>query len=251
MICRRRGPIVSLVLGVVCLALACATTPRARRSRADLQSSCDRGGNQDCSTLGFQLAFGSGTHDYEQARVVFKRACDGGDLYACPYLGALYEKGLGVEKDVAQALSIYQRACDARNPLGCVHVGLMYEHGRGIEKDISKARTLYSAACDTKPGDSATGWGCAKLARLIKVESPQQAHILSKRSCDLDNLEGCQQVASDLQSTGSVADRAEAMRILDRPCKNGMTEACDQASGKKPYNWSDQDEAVPDATDSK
>src|SRR5262249_19835863 len=150
----------------------------AQRSHDDLQTNCDRGVIRDCLTLGFQLAYGAGTHDYQSGRTLLKRACDGGELFACPYLGALYEKGLGVAKDAAQALSIYRSACDAGNPLACVHVGLMYERGRGVEKDISRAQSLYSAACDTKPGNPATGWGCAKLARLIKTDAPDQAHIL-------------------------------------------------------------------------
>ena len=54
-----------------------------------------------------------------RARTLYQRACDGGAARGCTNLGVLYERGLGVTRDVAQARTLYQRACGAGDTDAC------------------------------------------------------------------------------------------------------------------------------------
>lgn len=218
-----------LLLVFAAIALpACATTPKTKtRSDIELRSNCDRGYLPDCRSLGVRVAWGSGPKNYDWARSLLTRACDGGDVGGCCYLGAMYENGLGVPRDPAHALSIYRPACDLGSALGCVHLGRLYEQGLGIEKDVTRARALFTAACEQTPGNAATGWGCAKLARLVKSESAEDAKRLSQKSCDLGNAEGCIQVASDAITTGSNEQKVAARKKLEEMCNKDVAESCE------------------------
>jgi hypothetical protein len=47
------------------------------------------------------------------------QACTGGSLAGCVALGAMYEQGTGVRRDLARAVSLYRQACEGGNPRGC------------------------------------------------------------------------------------------------------------------------------------
>jgi hypothetical protein len=48
--------------------------------------------------------------DEAKAYAWLKRAADHRDVYACYYLGLLYEEGIGVKRDTAQAQAWYVKA---------------------------------------------------------------------------------------------------------------------------------------------
>lgn len=52
---------------------------------------------------------------YRVAASSFQQAAEAGSINACYYLGQIYEKGLGCEKDRSKALEWYERAADAGN----------------------------------------------------------------------------------------------------------------------------------------
>jgi len=57
--------------------------------------------------------------DESQEVKTYKAQCDQGRALACAVLGAMYDEGTGVKKDVAQAVAFYRKACDGRSPMGC------------------------------------------------------------------------------------------------------------------------------------
>ena len=84
----------------------------------------------------------------DKAAELFKKACDGGEMLGCHNLGAMYQKGDGVEKNVKKAMDLYKKACDGGDMLGCSNLGSMYADGKGVEKDFGKAAELFKKACD-------------------------------------------------------------------------------------------------------
>lgn len=69
--------------------------------------------------LGFLYAQGSGgvIKDYDRALYWFKMALDKGSSMAANNLGVIYEKGLGIKKDIKLALKYYQQAASQNNAL--------------------------------------------------------------------------------------------------------------------------------------
>ena len=73
--------------------------------------------------------------EYDKAFESFKKACDGGDMRGCRSLGAMYDNGIGVEKNEQKAVELYKKACDGGNMHGCRNLVVMYTNGNGVEKD--------------------------------------------------------------------------------------------------------------------
>jgi len=68
----------------------------------------------------------------------------------------LYQSGQGVEENDAQARTLYQKACDGGDVDGCNWLGVLYEKGRGGARDQEQARALYKKACDGGVGQACT-----------------------------------------------------------------------------------------------
>ncbi|MDB4956045.1 MAG: hypothetical protein JWO36_3614 [Myxococcales bacterium] len=67
--------------------------------------------NEEAERAGF---LGAQKADPEHAASLYKRACDGGDLEGCAYLGLLYERAIGVAKDPAMAAALKTKACQGK-----------------------------------------------------------------------------------------------------------------------------------------
>jgi hypothetical protein len=84
--------------------------------------------------------------DYAKARTLFTQACNGDNMNACNYLGAIYDQGQGVKADDDTARKIYQKSCDQGNMLGCNNLGTVLQNlGNNTE-----ARKYFKKACDGK-----------------------------------------------------------------------------------------------------
>lgn len=86
--------------------------------------------------------------DYTQAMKLFDKACDGGNMYGCGLLGAMYYKGDGVEQNHLKSAILFDKACDSGDMKGCGVLGTMYYDGDGVEKDSLKGVKLFQKACD-------------------------------------------------------------------------------------------------------
>jgi serine/threonine-protein kinase len=96
---------------------------------------------------------GKSAYDHKQfirARMLFKQACDAGDMRACNYLGYLYAQGIGGTQNSQQARNVFGIACDQGTWSSCASLGSMYQD-LGNNGD---ARKYFKKACD---GGSAEG----------------------------------------------------------------------------------------------
>lgn len=69
-----------------------------------------------------------------------------GDAMAQYFVGQMYRKGDGVEKNSEQALSWYRKAAEQGNRPALYNLGWMYDSGEDVPKDLEKALFWYEKA---------------------------------------------------------------------------------------------------------
>ncbi len=100
--------------------------------------------------------------DFAQAKTHFEKAYELKEGFGCVFLGAFYEEGKGVGKDLKKAIQFYTKGCELNDGLGCHLLGNLYYNGQGVSKDAKRALQYYSKACDLKHAE----YGIRKLASL-------------------------------------------------------------------------------------
>ena len=68
-------------------------------------------------------------------------------MQACYHLGNAYRKGEIVKRDYYLAMQAYTNACNAGDLPSCANIGAMYELGLGVNKDEKRAYGIYKVAC--------------------------------------------------------------------------------------------------------
>ena len=59
--------------------------------------------------------------NYAEARQLYTKACDGGNMSGCNNLGYMYRQALGVTQDYTRARQLYTKACDG-GELSLIHI---------------------------------------------------------------------------------------------------------------------------------
>ena len=68
--------------------------------------------------------------NYAEARQLFTKACDGGEMSGCNNLGYMYDEALGVTQDYTRARQLYTKACDGGNDTACQTLENLGDRGR-------------------------------------------------------------------------------------------------------------------------
>ena len=147
-----------------------------------------------------------------QAVAYFAKAAEAGSPEAQFELGKLYEKGVGVEQDIALALKLYQQAsdqdfADAINDLGFMH----YQGGLGLARNPGKALAMFERAADLRHPQAMFNFAALIDDGLIPSKGPTEAAeylYLALRS-------GSQDVYNEL-STRAEAFKPETRRALQK-----------------------------------
>jgi TPR repeat protein len=204
-----------------------------------------------CSDLGLLLSKGGAPSELARAHEILTDTCEQGEPNACLHLGGLFERGLGVERDVYRAGQLYERACAGGVMFGCVVLGLhiqaygwgeelarvddlyrracqggdatgcgllgfAYELGQGVDPDLNRARDLYEQACT-----GGADWICYFLAELYRdVEpDPARARQLYEQACDHTYMRGCASLGVLLaEGEGGPPDLVRAHELLEHSC---------------------------------
>lgn len=82
----------------------------------------------------------------ETARTSWERAAAEGDVEAAFQPGQLYQRGIGIETDLARSLSWYRLAAEDELADAQYQLGLMYELGLGVVSDPWEAEYWYEHA---------------------------------------------------------------------------------------------------------
>ncbi|HHM04256.1 MAG TPA: hypothetical protein ENJ19_00750 [Gammaproteobacteria bacterium] len=148
--------------------------------------------------------------DLDTALKVWLPLAQQGDPQAQNYVGAIYEKGLGVPPDYAAAARWYQKAADQGHAEAQFALGHLYELGLGVPKNIQTAYHLYRQASglpDAALPATELSLGVQQQVRLREALEQQQSQ--------LSEVE--RQIAEKRQRLGAVAtDLAQAERQLAR-----------------------------------
>jgi uncharacterized caspase-like protein len=117
-----------------------------------LAALADQGDTRAMLGLGYMaLSPKSERYSPEKAFTLFSDAAKAGDAEATFELAKLYERGIGVQQDLAEALRLYRTSADmgfadAINDLGFFH----YQGIQGLPRDPQKAIQLFQQAADLR-----------------------------------------------------------------------------------------------------
>jgi uncharacterized protein len=112
-----------------------------------LAQACDAGDTAGCVELGqARLADKKLAGD---AVYAFRRACYGGEIEGCAWLGTLYADGKGGQsKNPKIAVKFFEKGCKEGSPRACTGLADLVKAGQGIAKDKARAKALYAEACN-------------------------------------------------------------------------------------------------------
>nr|WP_314869099.1 tetratricopeptide repeat protein [uncultured Campylobacter sp.] len=111
-----------------------------------------------------------------------KKKCNDGDVGSCGFLGALYNDGEKIQKDISKAILYYDKACNGGHELSCGLLSDMYQAGKGVKMDITKAAVYYKKGCDLNSLLS-----CSNFANFnyYIANDKKKATEYYKKACDL------------------------------------------------------------------
>lgn len=137
--------------------------------------------------------------DYQSALAVWLPLASEGDAVAQNYVGEIYEKGLGADKNYQQAAFWYQKAAESENARAMMNLGLLYEKGLGVDKNLVAALELYRKAS-----------GVDENAILLSVEAKQ--HLESEKQSLANALNDAKENTVALEQQLTVLEAREAKR---------------------------------------
>ena len=86
--------------------------------------------------------------DYSAAVREWKPLAERGDPDAQYYLGAFYQVGRGIQKNIKQALNLYTSAAEQGHADARFALGAMYHIGQDVKQDYKQAVKWYSLAAE-------------------------------------------------------------------------------------------------------
>jgi len=111
------------------------------------EEDCDNGKDLNyCNMGGYNYLF---EYKYKKALALFNIACEHNFSQSCAYLGGMYSKGQGVEKNNQKAMEYSKKACDLDKGVGsggCLKLALLLEN----KKDYKSAAKYYEIATNSK-----------------------------------------------------------------------------------------------------
>ena len=113
--------------------------------------------------------------DLSAAVTLYRRAADGGLPAAMFALGRSYDKGRGLEPNLAQAAQWYRLAADQGHAGAMASLGTMYEFGEGAPLDLAGAFRLYRQAADLGDANAMASLGYLYAAGKGVAANPVDA----------------------------------------------------------------------------
>ena len=86
--------------------------------------------------------------DYPAAAVWYKKAAEGGNVFAQNNLATMYVAGQGVEKNYGEAAKWLAKAAEKSDPYAIFNLASLYDKGEGVEKNPTKAAGYYRSAAE-------------------------------------------------------------------------------------------------------
>lgn len=161
----------NLIIAAALLSLGILPAP-ARDEKPDkkfLQETIAAAENGDPAAqcaLGACFESGAGMlKDLDQAAKWYRRAAAQGDAMAECALASCYERGQGVKKDLAEAAKFYTQAAEQGYTRAQLKLGAFYAEGTGVAKDLAQAYKWYQPAA--AKGDETARKALRKLEKSL------------------------------------------------------------------------------------
>ncbi len=150
-----------------------------------------------------------------------------GDAEAQLVLGARYEDGNGVPKDLKRAVYWYKQAANQGNSEAQYKMGVLHEQGRGVKRDTKAARNWFAKA-------AANGHDRAKT-KMLGDAQPATAPTLAKASPPAQNKNTSSQSAAKA-SKSKTSKQSKSQTAADKKSsgtpKSGAKPSAKPASNK-------------------
>ena len=113
------------------------------------EKSCKGGEGYGCYFLGSLYTRGAGApQDIRKGANFYKQACDMGNASGCVVYGGLHANpNSKINQNLTTAKTYYEKACSLE-PYKCDRLGAMYAKGLGVERNLDKSKEYYAKACD-------------------------------------------------------------------------------------------------------
>jgi len=150
--------------------------------------SCDDGDSTGCKSYAHLLDdLLKGTmrienlHDYQQAILYNKKACELGEVSACSEAGFLLSYASTIVQGAApnnqEALRYYNMACEGGDLKVCFNLGSLFEYGhsnlladsQSITRDSKQAYSFWGKACNEKYVDACTMLQTVQKAKALGI----------------------------------------------------------------------------------
>lgn len=157
------------------------------------------------------------TRDIAQAMRWYRRSADAGDGSAMRRLGLIYERGDGVPRDPFEALTWFRKAADAGNVLGMSDVGRAYASGFGVARNPAEAMRWFRKAAEAGGPFAMDRLGFAYLRGFGVERDPAEAVRWFRKAAEAGNPVGMENLGNAYKDGVGVArDEAEAARWLQK-----------------------------------
>ena len=164
-------------------------------------------------SLGAMYENGEGVpKDVAQAVSWYRRAAEQGVASAQNNLGAMYYRGDGVPKDAAQAVSWFRKAAEQGNAHAQFSLGAAYESGEGVPKDAAEAVSWYRKAAEQGDSGAQSNLG-AMYYRGDGVPKDLVIAYVWRNLAAAQGSETAKKARDSLESSMTPAQIAEAQKL--------------------------------------
>ncbi len=135
--------------------------------------------------------------------------------YVLYYLGEMYEKGLGVNKDINKAVSYYYNSAKGGDDRSAVKIGSMYYYGKNVNQNFNEAYKWFYYASKTGNATAEYNLGLMYLEGTGVKQDFKNAFYYLKRSADKGHSLAQGEIGNLLyEGKGTPQDYQEAIRYL-------------------------------------
>jgi TPR repeat protein len=202
----------------------------APENAGECATQCEAGNAESCNNLAILTRNGKvgDKPDYEAAKVLFQKACDGGHVAACPQVAY----GLDWKTEGKRVAELLGRACEGDDALSCRVLGDELIRGTQLAKDTGRGEQLLTRACNMSER-----YACGRLAWFQWQAHNQAKPALDvvKADCARGNGDSCSIVGGwlsrceDGRPPGFVPGDVEVCEEYPNPDPGGATLAFEQS----------------------
>jgi len=213
-------------LGLLWLTAATLERDPARATPL-LEYACTGGSMPACSSLGALLAQSGDATEAARGHALMRRACAAPIGTNCTDWGLAHAEGWGVPRDMRQAALLFHKACSAHEASGCASYAELMQSGEGgVPVDLKGAMQLFSKACSQGSFRACHGVGMALLEGRGVAKQAAEAAPYLHYACDYKFAPACDALAGLLDSGQAGTNLAEAVRLSQFSCEQGVASGC-------------------------